>query len=221
MMLQTMMLQGDDVAGDDVADDRDIYQTGHRVEDVAGPGALHDNFVVLDLDAPSPSWEKKSDGKPDGEVWHTKVFPLNGNTQDDDDFLQSDHLDTAGKVWIRDGDKQGYLKDAWDKVGFTDIGYDRSVSIDDQHGGTPGYDNDVAKGKLSQLDGGRLIVSELMLTASDKGYPQWIELYNTSKTRGIDLKADSSDPKTGWQLIIENHNSGSWKEDRRRPVRYG
>ena len=206
----------DDVADDDVAGDRDIYQTGHRVEDVAGPGALHDNFVVLDLDAPSPSWEKKSDGKPDGEVWHTKVFPLNGNTQDDDDFLQSDHLDTAGKVWIRDGDKQGYLKDAWDKVGFTGIGYDRSVSIDDQHGGTPGYDNDVAKGKLSQLDGGRLIVSELMLTASDRGYPQWIELYNTSKTRGIDLKADSSDPKTGWQLIIENHNSGSWKEDRRR-----
>ena len=170
---------------------------------------------MLDLDAPSPSWEKKSDGKPDGEVWHTKVFPLNGNTQDDDDFLQSDHLDTAGKVWIRDGDKQGYLKDAWDKVGFTGIGYDRSVSIDDQHGGTPGYDNDVAKGKLSQLDGGRLIVSELMLTASDRGYPQWIELYNTSKTRGIDLKADSSDPKTGWQLIVENHNSGSWEEHHR------
>ena len=196
----------------DVGDSRDIYQTGHRVEDVAGPGALHDNFVVLDLDAPMPSLEKKSDGKPDGEVWHTKVFPLNGNTQDDDDFLQSDHLDTAGKVWIRDGGKQGYLKDAWDKVGFTGIGYDRSVSIDDQHGGTPGYDNDVAKGKLSQLDGGRLIVSELMLTTGDRGYPQWIELYNTSKTRGIDLKADSSDPKTGWQIIIENHNSGSWEE---------
>jgi hypothetical protein len=199
----------------DVGNSRDIYQTGHRVEDVAGPGALHDNFVVLDLDAPSPSWEKKSDGKPDGEVWHTKVFPLNGNTQDDDDFLQSDHLDTAGKVWIRDGDKQGYLKDAWDKVGFTGIGYDRSVSIDDQHGGTPGYDNDVAKGKLSQLDGGRLIVSELMLTTGDRGYPQWIELYNTSKTRGIDLKADDSDPKTGWQLIVENHNSGSWEEHHR------
>ena len=192
-----------------------VYQTGHRVEDVAGPGALHDDFVVLDSNAPSPSWEKKSDGKPDGEVWSTKVFPLNGNTQDDGDFLQSDHLNTAGKVWIRDGDKQGYLKDAWDKVGFTGIGYDRSVSIDDQHGGTPGYDNDVAKGKLSQLDGGRLIVSELMLTTSDRGYPQWIELYNTSKTRGIDLKADSSDPETGWQLIVENHNSGSWEEHHR------
>ena len=201
--------------GDD-EDDRDVYQTGHRVEDVAGPGALHDDFVVMDLSSGTPRWEKKSDGMPEGEIWHTKVFPLNGNTQDDDDFLQSDHLNTAGKVWIRDGDKQGYLKDAWDKVGFTGIGYDRSVSIDDQHGGTPGYDNDVAKGKLSQLDGGRLIVSELMLTTGDRGYPQWIELYNTSKTRGIDLKADSSDPKTGWQLIIENHNSGSWKENRRR-----
>ena len=196
----------------DVGNSRDIYQTGHRVEDVAGPGALHDDFVVLDLRSPSPSWEKKSDGKPDGGIWSTKVFPLNGNTQDDDEFLQDDRLNTAGKVWIRDGGKQGYLKDAWDKVGFTGIGYGRSVSIDDQHGGTPGYDNDVAKGKLSQLDGGRLIVSELMLTIGGRGYPQWIELYNTSKTRGIDLKADDSDPKTGWQIIIENHNSGSWEE---------
>ena len=197
--------------GDD-EDDRDVYQTGHRVEDVAGPGALHDDFVVMDLSSGTPRWEKKSDGMPEGEIWHTKVFPLNGNTQDDDEFLQSDLLNTAGKVWTRDGDKQGYLKDAWDKVGFTGIGYDRSVSIDDQHGGTPGYDNDVAKGKISQLDGGRLIVSELMLTIGGRGYPQWIELYNTSKTRGIDLKADDSDPKTGWQIIIENHNSGSWEE---------
>ena len=197
--------------GDD-EDDRDVYQTGHRVEDVAGPGALHDDFVVMDLSSGTPRWEKKSDGMPEGEIWHTKVFPLNGNTQDDDEFLQDDRLNTAGKVWIRDGGKQGYLKDAWDKVGFTGIGYGRSVSIDDQHGGTPGYDNDVAKGKLSQLDGGRLIVSELMLTIGGRGYPQWIELYNTSKTRGIDLKADDSDPKTGWQIIIENHNSGSWEE---------
>jgi hypothetical protein len=201
--------------GDD-EEDRDVYQTGHRVEDVAGPGALHDDFKVLDLRAPSPNFEKKSDGKPDGEIWDTKVFPLNGNTQKDDEFLQSDLLNTAGKVWIRDGGKQGYLKDAWDKVGFTGIGYDRRVQSNDQHSGTPGYDNSVAKGKVSQLDGGKLIISELMLTTRDKRFPQWIELYNTSKTRGIDLAADSSDPKTGWQLIIENHDSGSWKEDRRR-----
>ena len=199
----------------DVGDSRNVYQTGHRVEDVAGPGALHDDFKVLDLRAPSPNFEKKSDGKPDGEIWHTKVFPLNGNTQADEYFLQDDLLSTADKVWIRNGDKQGYLKDAWEKVGFTGIGYDRSVLTIEQHGGTPGYDNSVAKGKVSQLDGGRLIVSELMLTTGEKGHPQWIELYNTSKTRGIDLAADSSDPKTGWQLIIENHNSGSWEEELR------
>ncbi len=199
----------------DVGDSRDVYQTGYRVEDVAGPGALHEDFKVLDLNSPSPSYEKKSDGKSDGDIWHTKVFPLNGNTQDDDDFLQDNRLNTAGKVWIRDGGKQGYLKDAWDKVGFTGIGYDRSVPIDDQYGGTPGYDSSIAKGKLSQLDGGRLIVSELMLTIGGRGYLQWIELYNTSKTRGIDLKADDSDPKTGWQLIIENHDSGSWEEELR------
>ena len=203
----------------DVGDSRDIYQTRHRVEDVAGPGALHDDFVRLHLDLLSPDSEKKSNGKPgkpgDGDVWHTKVFPLNGNTQADKDFLQDELLNTADKVWIRDGDKQGYLKDAWEKVGFTGIGYARSVLTIEQHGGTPGYDNSVVKGKVSQLDGGRLIVSELMLTTGEKGHPQWIELYNTSKTRGIDLAADSSDPKTGWQLIIENHNSGSWEEELR------
>ena len=199
----------------DVGSGRNVYQTGYRVEDAAGPGALHDAFVVLDLDVPTPSLEKKSDGQPDGDIWHTKVFPLNGNTQDDADFLQSDRLNTAGQVWARDGAKQGFLKDAWQKVGFTGIGYDRSVRADDQYGGTPGYHNNVAKSKLAQLAGGQLIVSELMLTTSDNRLPQWIELCNTSRTGGIDLAADSSDPITGWQLIIENHESGSWKEDRR------
>ena len=196
----------------DVGEGRDVYQTGYRVEDVAGPGGLHNSFVVRDLRSLLPSYEKKSDGKPEGDVWDTKIFPLNGNLQNDDEFLQSNLLDTAGKVWVRDGSKQGFLKDAWEKADFTGIGYDRSVRMNDQHGGTPGYANDVAKGKLSQLDGGKLIVSELMITTTNKKYPQWIELYNTSKTRGIDLAADDSDPKTGWQLILENHDSGSWKE---------
>lgn len=202
----------------DVGDDRDVYQTGYRVEDAAGPGALHADFIRRDLRSGSPAYEKKSDGKADGDIWETKVFPLNGNTQANADFLQGDRLNEAGKVWVRDGSKQGYLKDAWTKIGFTGIGYDRRVAADDQYGGTPGYPNDVARGKISQLDGGKLIVSELMLTTSNNRLTQWIELYNTSKTRGIDLAADSSEDaedKTGWQLIIENYNSGSWKEDKR------
>ena len=207
----------------DVGGGRDIYQTGYRVEDAAGPGALHANFLRQDIRSRSPEYEKTSDGKVGenngGDVWQTKVFPLNGNTQVDGDFLQSDRLNAAGKVWVRDGDKQGYLKDAWKQIGFTGIGYDRNVRANDQHGGTPGYDNDVARGKISQLDGGKLIVSELMLTTSNNRLTQWIELYNTSKTRGIDLAADSSEDvedQTGWQLIIENHDSGSWKENKRK-----
>ena len=143
---------------------------------------------------------------------------MNGNTQKNDDFLQNDRLNEAGKVWVRDESKQGYLKDAWTKIGFTGIGYDRRVTADDQYGGTPGYPNDVARGKIAQLDGGKLIISELMLTTSNNRLTQWIELYNTSKTRGIDLAADSSEEsedRTGWQLIIENHDSGSWKENKR------
>ena len=202
----------------DVGENRDVYQTGFRVEDVAGPGALHDNFVLRDLTVPTPQREKKADGQPTGEIWDTKVFPLNGNTQPDADFLQNDRLNTPDTVWIRDDSKQGYLKDAWVKAGFTGIGYDRRGQANDQNSGTPGYDNSVVRGKISQLDGGKLIVSELMLTTATTGnrsLPQWIELHNTSKTRGIDLAADDSDPKTGWQLIVENHDSGSWKENKR------
>ena len=199
----------------DVGGGRDVYQTGFRVEDVVGPGALHSAFVKQDIRSASPAREKKADGNSNGDIWETKVFPLNGNTQANADFLQIDRLNTAGKVWVRDDTKQGYLKDAWSKAEFTGVGYDRKVPANDQHGGTPGYDNSVAKGKISQLDGGKLIISELMLSTGTKNEPQWIELYNTSKTRAIDLKTDNTDPKTGWQLTIENHNSGSWKEFRR------
>ena len=200
----------------DVGGGRDVYQTGHHVEDAAGPGALSTYFLKRDIRVASPDREKKADGMPDGDIWETKIFPLNGNLQADGDFLQSDRLNEAGKVWVRDGDKQGYLKDAWTKAGFTGIGYARSVSRDDKHGGTPGYDNNAAKGKLAQLDGGRLIISELMLTtAGNRNLPQWIELFNTSRTRAIDLAADTSFPRTGWQLIVENHDSGPWNENQR------
>ena len=201
----------------DVGSGRDVYQTGFGVEDAAGPGALHTAFEALDiLKLQGARREKKSDGQADGDYWHTKVFPLNGFfNEDEDDFLQSDRLNDTGQVWVRDGAKQGFLKDAWTKASFTGIGYDRSVRSNDQHSGTPGYDNNFARGKISQLDGGNLIVSELMLTTSNNRLPQWIELYNTSRTRAIDLASDSSDPKTGWQLIIENHDSGSWKENKR------
>ncbi len=202
----------------DVGESRNLYQTGFRVEDAVGPGALHNDFLRRDLRVGTPAYEKLPDGNPNGDIWETKVFPLNGNLQEDADFLQGDRLNAAGKVWVRDGSKQGYLKDSWKKADFTGIGYDRRVEGADQYGGTPGYPNDVAKGKVSQLAGGKLIVNELMLTTSDNRLTQWIELYNTSKTRGIDLAADSSQraaDQTGWQLIIENHDSGSWKENRR------
>ena len=198
---------------------RHIYQTGFRVEDVAGPGALHTDFTLLDLSAPSLPRENKPDGNPGGDIWLTKAFPLNGNLQADTDFLQEGILDSEDKVWVRDAAKQGYLKGAWSQAPFVGVGYDRSVRKNDQNSGTPGYDNNVVKGKISQLSGGRLIISELMLAAGNKrNLPQWIELYNTSRTQGIDLAADSSEKteeQTGWQLIIENHESGSWKESHR------
>ena len=112
-----------------------------------------------------------------------------------------------GTVWERIGTNHGWRKDGGKRAVFTGgIGYDRGVN----KGGTPGYHNDVVKNVVANLDGGQLVISELMLTTDSGRYPQWIELHNTSKTRGIDLAADGSDPKVGWRMIVENHNSGKW-----------
>ncbi|MYF54478.1 lamin tail domain-containing protein [Candidatus Poribacteria bacterium] len=153
--------------------------------------------------------------------WKTGAWPINGHTGDNyrphdakdannnNASLHPDADFRNGNVWARSGTAHGWRKGGGGHAGFSGgIGYDRGV----KKGGTPGYHNDVVKNVVANLDGGQLIISELMLTTDDGRYPQWIELHNTSKTRGIDLAADGTDPKVGWRMIIENHNSGKWRE---------
>lgn len=199
-----------------VKDSRNVYNSGHRLQDVAGPAQIE----VKDINVELPRKEKKDDGAIGGDIWETTLFPMNGRGEDVDEILRHDR-DLSSNVWARDTEKHGWQRHAFNQVDFTGIGYDRNVSSEPKYGGTPGYDNDVIKGKASDVTDGTLIISELMLTSDSGRYPQWIELHNTSRTNGIDLSADGSDidgsnKDDGWRMIIENHNSGSWQEDNRK-----
>ncbi len=186
--------------------DKNVFNSGFKVQDVAGAARI----VVQDLNAASPRKEKKSDGAAGGDIWQTTHFPLNGQNLGGDKIL-AHNRNLEANVWARNTGKQGYQVEAFNSAGFTGIGYDRNVANSAANGGTPGYDNGIAKGKVGDISDGTLVISEIMLTTDNNRYPQWVELQNTSKTQGIHLAADGSDPKTGWQILIENHNSGTWQ----------
>ncbi len=158
--------------------------------------------------------------------WKTDAWPINGHSGDNyraynakDSNNNNASLDpnqgvfkvgqnNTAMVWARSGTAHGWRKGGGSHVGYVGgLGYQRGV----MGKGTPGYHNDAVKNVVANLGGGQLVISELMLTTDNGRYPQWIELHNTSKTNGIDLQADGTEPKVGWRMIIENHNSGKWK----------
>ncbi len=185
-----------------------------HLHDAVGPSRLTYDTIA--------SGEKEPESG--NTYWKTEAWPINGHTGDNyrahnakDSNNNNASLDPAADfanntVWERIGTNHGWCKDGGKRAVFTGgIGYDRGVN----KGGTPGYHNDVVKGTVADIDGGQLIISELMLTTDNGRYPQWIELHNTSKTRGVNLAADGSDAdgsgkNDGWRMIVENHNSGKW-----------
>ena len=85
---------------------------------------------------------------------------------------------------------------AWQDASYTGIGYKRQAADSAAHGGSPGYHGNTTG---LQADN-KVIISEIMLSQGDRGdLPQWIELYNPSKTHAVNL-ADN----VGWRLVIEN-----------------
>ena len=194
-----------------VKDGRSVYNSGHRIEDVASPG----RFVVQDLNAKSPRKEKKGDGAGGGDIWQTTFFPLNGRGEGGDKVLRHDRTLNQGTVHARNEGKHGFQRHAFNKQGFSGVGYDLNVAKSDTLGGTPGYDNGAVKSASADLDG-MLTVSELMLTTDNGRYPQWIELHNTSRTRSLSLgDPDGDKALKPWRIVIENHNSGTWKSENR------
>ena len=105
----------------------------------------------------------------------------------------------SGKVYQRaKADVVGYHKDAWAEAAFTGIGYDRKVTKSAATAGTPGYPNGALKTK-SDTPKGSITFSEIMVDSGGGKLPQWIELYNRSKTEAININR--------WQLEIQNVDS--------------
>ena len=132
--------------------------------------------------------------------FRTKLWPLvataapHGNVVDgtDDEDLRS------GKVYRRANAGGGTGEKHLATVGYTGVGYKRSAANSGQNGGTPGYNNDAVKVNESELTagaGGLISISEIMYT-KDRNLPQWIELYNSSKTQAINLNE--------WKLKIDH-----------------
>ena len=134
---------------------------------------------------------REQEGKYDTYVWPLQV-------------LQAPGEDTAaalgaGQVWQRaKADIVGYHKDAWTEAAFTGLGYDRPVSKSAATAGTPGYPNGAVK-ETAATPKGSVTFSEIMFDSGGGTLPQWVELYNRSKTEVLNLNR--------WKLEIQNVDS--------------
>ena len=148
--------------------------------DVAGGGGSDTDAFV-----------REQTGDYDTHVWPLQVLQAPGG--DTEDALGS------GKVWQRTkADIVGYHKDAWAESAFTGIGYDRKVMESAATAGTPGYPNGAVKPGTATPKGS-VTLSEIMFDSGGGTLPQWIELYNNSKTDAINLNR--------WQLELQNVDS--------------
>ena len=148
--------------------------------DVAGGGGSDTDAFVRD-----------ETGDYDTYVWPLQVLEAPGDATED--------ALSSGKVWQREkADIIGYHQAAWAEAAFTGIGYDRKVSKSAATAGTPGYPNGAAK-TAAATPKGAVTISEIMFDSDRGKLPQWIELYNKSKTEALNLDR--------WQLEIQNRNS--------------
>ena len=153
---------------------------GENVIDVAGGGGPETDAFIADK----------------GDAFQTDIWPLQAT--------QHPREDTGaalgkGKVWRRAKmDIVGYHKDAWMQAAYTGVGYDRVTETSPATAGTPGYPNDAVK-RVAATPRGSVTFSELMLDSAGGKLPQWIELYNASKTEALNLNR--------WKLELQNVDS--------------
>ena len=134
---------------------------------------------------------REQEGDYDTYVWPLQVLEAPGSATED--------ALSSGKVWLRaKADIVGYHRDAWAEAAFTGVGYDRKVSKSAETAGTPGYPNGAVKTEAA-TPRGAITISEVMLDSAGGTLPQWVELYNASKTDALNLNR--------WELEIQNVDS--------------
>ena len=148
--------------------------------DVAGGGGSGTDAFV-----------REQEGDYDTYVWPLQVLEAPGDATED--------ALSSGKVWLRaKADIVGYHRDAWAGAAFTGVGYDRKVSKSAETAGTPGYPNGAVKTEAA-TPRGAITISEVMFDSAGGTLPQWVELYNASKTDALNLNR--------WELEIQNVDS--------------
>ncbi len=122
---------------------------------------------------------------------NTDIWPLRETTA----FFENTEFLTQGKAWQRtEPIRDGYDPNAWEESGYkSGLGYEMNADSTTSLG-TPGYPSDIY---VSNVDRGEVVFSEIMFATnkSRNDEPQWIELFNTSNTKVVDLE--------GWLLIFE------------------
>ena len=162
-----------------------------------GYGAKHLYLVAEELELPNDGRFMlilRDDDRDTGTL--RALVDIAGNHFADTSSVSLD----SGNVWVRDERRDGYEKNAWEEAEYTGLGYDRGAEDSLSNGGTPGYDNEAIKDRISEFDSqAQITISEIMLATGRGRVPQWIELYNNSLTDAINLN--------GWHLEIENYTS--------------
>ena len=152
--------------------------TGESLSDVAGGGGPNTDAFIADT----------------GDAFQTDIWPLKATVHPRENTEESLG---GGKVWQREkADIVGYHKDAWSQARYTGVGYKRRTAMSEATAGTPGYPNDAVKAAAAP---GSVTFSELMVDSAGGTLPQWVELYNASKTAAVNLNR--------WELEIQNVDS--------------
>ena len=152
--------------------------TGESLSDVAGGGGPNTDAFIADT----------------GDAFQTDIWPLKATVHPRENTEASL---VGGKVWQREkADIVGYHKDAWSQARYTGVGYKRRTAMSEATAGTPGYPNDAVKAVAAP---GSITFSELMVDSAGGTLPQWVELYNASKTEAVNLNR--------WELEIQNVDS--------------
>ena len=152
--------------------------TGESLSDVAGGGGPSTDAFIADT----------------GDAFQTDIWPLKATVHPRENTEESL---VGGKVWQREkADIVGYHKDAWGQARYTGVGYKRRTAMSAATAGTPGYPNDAVKAAAAP---GSITFSEIMMDSADGTLPQWVEVYNASKTAAVNLNR--------WELEIQNVDS--------------
>ncbi len=144
-----------------------------------------------------------------GAAYRTALWPLRATSAGHGNVIDGGVEDfNAPRAYQRNDRGGGIGEKDWNVRGFTGVGYDRMASGANAPG-TPGFDNSFVRDKSSSLTGGNVSISEIMYERVGNA-PQWIELYNSSKTEGVNLNE--------WKLRIENSSDDTDVDVRFRPT---